>query len=201
MHFDRASRSEYGRRFSRRASRVDLNLRLAARNASARGTHGPLEHGIGETTTAYEADLGWIVKLTRVSSSGGTDSPQEGHGCRKRGWWASKWWTGVSRGRPHRLRRWRPKGHQPREPAPSQKEYRAHLPSIRLAEPGARLNIDIRGKMVAARSCQRHSIATRLKFEKGNTSMAEWKIFIQRTIEFTGRKRFRDCGITDFAQH
>jgi aminomethyltransferase len=121
-------------------------LRLEARMA----LYG---HDIDETTTAYEADLGWIVKLNKGDFIGRDRlADQKATGVRRRLVGFEMVDRGIARDGHIVFADGEPKGHVTSgSPAPYLKKNigLTYLP-IRLAEPGTRLNIDIRGKMVAA---------------------------------------------------
>jgi aminomethyltransferase len=121
-------------------------LRLEARMA----LYG---HDIDETTTAYEADLGWIVKLNKGDFIGRDKlADQKTTGIRRKLVGFEMVDRGIARDGHIVFVNGEPKGHVTSgSPAPYLKKNigLTYLP-IRLAEPGTRLNIDIRGKMVAA---------------------------------------------------
>jgi aminomethyltransferase len=121
-------------------------LRLEARMA----LYG---HDIDETTTAYEADLGWIVKLNKGAFIGRERlADQKTEGIRRKLVGFEMVERGIARDGYIVFANGEPKGHVTSgSPAPYLKKNigLTYLP-IRHTEPGTRLEIDIRGKMVAA---------------------------------------------------
>ena len=107
-------------------------------------------HDIDETTTPIEAGLGWTIANRRLHREGQTRR-SEGRVRRKLVGFEMVD-RGIARDGYIVFADGEPKGHVTSgSPAPYLKKNigLTYLP-IRLAEPGTRLNIDIRGKMVAA---------------------------------------------------